>query len=111
VVLIVETVASRGGEIRLAEYQIRRQQVLTRGRRGAGVAEACVSCVGGIVFNDTSIFVVVDIKVATAVNCDARWKAQIGRGCGIEVPGRFVAQAVQHIDLADHQIGRLPVGK
>ena len=113
----MRAVAIGGGERRiiqgvdLAEHQVRRQLVLARICRSAGVRNRSICGVRRVVLDDAIIFEVCNIEVAVGINRDAGRKAKIGGRGGVEIVGGLVASVVKHVDLADHQVGSLPVGK
>ena len=88
-----------------AEYQVRRQLVLARSRRGAGITKPCVCGVRGAVFEHAIVFEVRDVEVALASTATPVGKHK-PLGCA-----RAIAVVVIHVELADHQIGSLPVGE
>jgi hypothetical protein len=76
-ILAGAAVASRGGETRLSEHQVRRQPVLARACRAACITQPRVGGVGSVVFNHSIVFEIRDVEIAASVNRDAGRIAQV----------------------------------
>jgi hypothetical protein len=98
------------GAVDLAEYQVRREQVLAGVRCRASLGNGRICGVGGVILNDATVFEVRDVEIAVGVDRDACRPAQRA-GAGQREASRAIAVVVVHVGLADHQIGSLPVGK